>query len=257
MIKQLIILSLLVFACFGGIAGNNKNKSFYSDNVSPAVRNSLKFGYDQLSGKEREVVTFSDDFNMPFLRPHWLYKTDAENWTLKERPGYLRLRAKHDGSIGKIQTSNTFSQKITFNTTGEAVSLIDLSNLTDGTEVGFYYLNSDLNFIGISRNKGISRLLVKVNGKIEQGPVIEVSSLMLKVKVEATHVCFEFSVDGYTFNQFGDEFKLNALCENGDFIGLFCFNPLNGSGWADIDWFYYKPHENSDIQFAENKPIEK
>lgn len=254
MIKHLSILSLIVFTCFWGNAGNTTNESFYSDysNYSPALRNSLKFDYDQLSGKKQIADdNYSDDFNLPSLRPHWLFKTDERNWTLKERPGFLRLKAVGHKSVKEIECNNTFSQPVKFNSSGEAVSLIDLSNLSDGAEVGLYYRNGNINYIGIVNENGVSRLKVQINGDVEAGPEITVSTIMLKVKVTTTKIYFEFSLDGFNFVRLGDEFKLNALTGSDDLIGLFCVNPVSGTGWIDVDWFYFLPVSNAEIRFAE------
>jgi hypothetical protein len=113
MIKQILILLILMVICFWGRASNNDNEDFHGDILGPAIRNSLKFNCDQLAGiNNNDQSNFSDDFNLPQLRSLWQSNINESIWTLKERPGFLRIKAQKVYNIDRIVNENTFSQKV-------------------------------------------------------------------------------------------------------------------------------------------------
>jgi beta-xylosidase len=238
--------------CFWGRASNNDNDDFHGDILSPAVRNSLKFNYDQLAGfKNNEQSNFSDDFNLPQLRSLWQSNINESKWTLKERPGFLRIKAQKIKNIDGILQENTFSQKVKYNTCGEAVCDIDLTNLSEDSNAGLYFSSKWMNYIGIEIIGGKKTLVVSVNNEILRGPGISGNSIMLRIKIENFSGCFEFSFDGLNYIKLGSDFKLSALSNGNDCIGFYCFNKNNENGSIDIDWFYYNPRSDNQTKFAE------
>jgi beta-xylosidase len=253
MVKQIQILLILLITCFWGRASINVNGDFHGDIQSPAVRNSLKFNYDQLAGSQNnETTNISDDFNLPQLRSNWKSNINESDWTLKERPGFLRIKAQKTIDIDKFSSENTFSQKVNYSTYGEAVSFIDLTNLDEDSNAGLFYSSKGINYIGVETDKKGKKLVVNVNNEVINGPEISENFVLLRVKIENAKGWFEYSFDGMIFNKLGSEFQISALSNGNDCLGLYCLNKNNGKGSVDIDWFFYNQRNNDVIKFAES-----
>jgi len=252
MVKQILILLFLLVTCFWGKAGNENDNNFHGDITSPAIRNNLKFNYDHIAGvKMDEQVNFSDDFNLPQLRLLWPSNISEYEWSLQEHPGFLRIKAKKVLDIERFISENTFSQKVKYNSSGEAVSFIDLTYLSKNSNAGLFFSSKRINYISIETNKIGKRIIAKVNDQIFIGPEISETLIMFRVKIESTKGWFEYSFDGLVFNQLGPVFQLNALTN--DTIGLFCLSKSNEKGSIDIDWFYFNTHNDNVTKFAENE----
>jgi len=252
MIKQILTIVILLIVCNFVKANDHSGNSLKNSFASPAVRNSIKFNYDLLGNNTIDVVTdLSDDFNIPLLRPHWKRKLNETEWTLKERPGYLRIKAQKINNIEEIQSDQTFSHLIKNNTIGEAVCLIDVSSLTDNTSAGLYYGSSGINFIGVQSRSGSKNLIVSISDIIFYGPVLKENTILFRFKIDISKAWFEYSIDGTNYTKLGDEFKLNTLKSDKNVIGFYCLNSVNENSSVDIDWFYYNPKVDHTIRFAE------
>jgi beta-xylosidase len=251
MIKQILILLILLVSCFWGVAGNDNN-NFQGDNSSPAVRNHIKYNYDQVAGVSLNAESnFSDDFNLPQLRSIWQSNIDEKDWTLKERPGFLRIKAQKSDLIDQFSPENSFFQNVKYNTSGEVISYIDLTNLSEDSNAGLYFCSKRINYIGIVTDKGEKRITAKVNDQIFKGPEITETVVLFRIEIDKTRGWFEYSFDGLVYNHIGPMFQLSSL--SNDVLGIFCLNGRNGKGSIDIDWFYYKPQIDDKIKFAENE----
>jgi|WetSurMetagenome_2_1015567.scaffolds.fasta_scaffold202415_1 beta-xylosidase len=253
MIKQILIILFLLVTCFWGKASsNNNNDSFHGDILGPAVRNSLKYNYDQLAGiKNNEKSDYSDDFNLPQLRSLWQTSVKETEWTLKERPGFLRIKAQKIGSIEGIKKENTFFQKLKYNTCGEVVSSVDLTNLSENSNAGLYFHSKTMNYIGVETNGGKKTLVVSIDSKISLGPEITENSVLLRIKIENYCGWFEYSFDGLNYIKCGTDFKLSTLSNDSNCIGFYCFNADDETSSIDIDWFYYNQRSDNLTKFAE------
>jgi beta-xylosidase len=256
MVKGILILFIFSVVCFWGRASNNDDGDFQGDIPSPAVRNCLKFNYDQLSNsKNNDQPNFSDDFNLPQLRSLWQSNLNECEWTLKERPGFLRIKAQKINTIDEFSQKNSFSQKVKYNTNGEAVCLIDLTNLLDKTNAGLYFSSKMMNYIGVETNEGAKTLLVSVNNQVYRGPTISENSVAFRIKIENSRGWFEYSFDGLNYVQLGAIFNLSALSKGNDCIGFYCYNRNSEIGSVDIDWFYFNPKKDNETKFAEAENI--
>jgi beta-xylosidase len=254
MIKRILIVSTFMIICLLGRAGNDSEKYSNESNASPAVRNSLKFNYDLIDKNNIDELTdLSDDFNIPMLRSHWNSCSDQNEWTLKERPGFLRIKAQKKTTVEDIHPEETFSQKIKLNTSGEAVSLIDLTKMTDNTLAGLYYSSTVINYIGIELKNGNKNLIVRVGNDIYNGPVLNTNTILLRVKIDVSKAWFEYSFDGIEYSKLGCEFKLNVIDGDKNIIGLYCLNSTDVSSSVDIDWFYFNPKVDNTYHFAETE----
>lgn len=250
---RLVLIILLLTACFWGNASNNNNGTEFI-NISSSVRNSIKFNYDQLYASEASnIIEFSDDFNLPKLRSFWGAEKENITCSLTERPGYLRLKSIKGNSISALKINNTLNKKINKNTEGEVVGYFDLAGMEEGTMTGIYFCDKDVNFIGIEVKEGIKILKAEINGELSEKKVISSDGLMLRIRFEKTTCHLEYSIDGLNFSQLGCDLSIENEVEADNYVGLFCLNETGRGGSIDVDWFYFKPLENSTIQFAETR----
>lgn len=251
MIKQFnLILSFLFLGLV--VSATEKYPANECNSTSSAVRNSNEFNYNKISGNKeiKEEVNFSEDFNLPILRSTWSSKSESSKWSLKERPGYLRLKSQNKKEINNI-TSSSFSKQIEFNSTCDATCHFDLSNLKEGNESGMFFSNKNVNYIQIKISNGIKKLEVLINNEVHDGPNIEGNNIMFRTRIETTKAWFEYSIDGLNFIKLGDTFVLNSNHNRSDNIGIFCYTQSELTGSADIDWFYFKQKKSTSLLYAE------
>lgn len=235
-----------------GKAGNDNNGDFHGDISSPAVRNIIKFNYDKIAGiSNNEQINFSDDFNLPQLRPIWQSNIDEDGWTLKEHPGFLRINAQQFNPCDHSFPETTFCQRVKFNASGEVVSYFDLANLSENSNAGLYLSSKMTNLIGIEATNDSKRLIAKVDNQVFYGPMISENAIVLRIKFESTRVWFEYSIDGFSFLHLGPVFHVSSL--SSDFVGFYCFNEKSGKGSIDVDWFFCNPFNGNETKFAEKE----
>jgi beta-xylosidase len=240
--------------CVYVYAGDRSDKIRGENCVDPAVKNSIKFNYDLIDRNSiDELSELSDDFNLPVLRSHWNPPLDQSEWSLKERPGYLRIKAQKKTTFDDIFPEGTFSQKIKLNASGEAVSMVDLSSMHGNANAGLYYSGEKINYIGIQSENGNKKLIVCIDNKIYDGPELTGNDILLRLKIDVSKAWFEFSYNGIDYVKLGCIFKLNVGNDNNNVVGIFCLNGAGGDSSVDFDWFYFNPRVDSTIHYAETK----
>ncbi len=250
---RMVLIMLLLVACFWGNASTN-NSETELENASPSVRNSIKFSYDQLFvGENGNGVEYSDDFNLPKLRSFWGEEKGNITCTLTDRPGFLRLKSISGNSVRNLKINNTLNKKLTRNTEGEIVAYFDFRNMKEGNMTGIYFFERDVNFIGVEVVDGKKILEAEINGEVIGRQELSAEGLMMRVRLEKSRGYLEYSTDGLNFSQFGYDFCIETMEDAANYVGIFCLNKLGEVGSVDIDWFYFKPMENSTVQFAETR----
>lgn len=253
MIKQILILLVLVLVGCMANAGNYTSEGNSAVKGSPAVRNSIKYSYDLLAGQDdNDNSNFSDDFNLPVIRQVWNVDLDEKKWTLRERPGFLRIKARKTVGIDNFLPEYSFYQIVKTNSIGDAIVFLDLSNMTDGDNAGFYFASDKLNYIGIEIENGTRKLVYSVNNISGEGIEINETSITIRTKIGVTTGWFEYSFDGLNYTKLGSEFKISSLTGSDNRIGLYCISNIDECGFVDVDWFYYNPQKDSSLKFAEN-----
>ena len=219
---------------------------------SSAVRNTLYYNYSRLqdSGQAFEQQNLCDDFNLPFLRTNWHSNSSNLLWTLKERPGYLRLKSK-SGETGQGIERNTFSKTIRLDFDAEVVSLIDLSNMKTNDQTGLYLQAEKFNALRLEHIGRFKYITAEISNNRYNSIQIEGNQIVLKLRLESGKAWFEYSTDGLDFLKVGQTFVVNHmnLTQQGH-VGLFCTNSSDIGGSVDVDWFYFK-QEESTIQYSE------
>jgi len=253
MFKQLSFLLVLIFVGMYGRA-TNRNLQESTSIITPAVKNSICYNYQQINNSDIncENESFSDDFNLPVIRNNWTSIGEKNEWTVKERPGYLRLSSQDCSPFQKEFLKTSFSKKVERNVLGEAICSIDLSKLEEGDKTGLFYSMTNLNYVEIEAMDGKKVIKTYINNHEEIGEIIQVSTIMLRTQIDETLAWFEYSTDGLNFKTIGHSFLIKHKDGEDDSVGVFCLNSNPSSGFADFDWFYLNFKKNTGSQFAEN-----
>jgi beta-xylosidase len=185
----------------------------------------------------------SDKFDEISLSPQWEwnYQPRDDQWSLTERPGWLRLHAfKPLQADNLMKAGNTLTQRCFRTSSNEVVIKLDLAGMADGQKCGLCHFAGTHSSLGVSQ-EGASRTLVyDDNGNSTSGPEIVGNDLWLRSTWGLDGKSqYSYSLDGKTFTDFGDPYQLTWGNYRGDRIGIFSFNNKTDAGYVDIDFFHY------------------
>ncbi len=185
-----------------------------------------------------------DDFNETRLPPQWEwnYQPRADQWSLTERPGWLRLHAFPPLSPDDLlKAGNTLTQRSMRTSANEVVIKLDLAGMADGQKAGLCHFSSPhYSALGASQTGATRTLEFSTGGKVTAGPVLTGGSLWLKSTWGLdgqSH--YAYSLDGRTFTGFGDPYQLQWGSYRGDRIGIYSYNNQADAGYIDVDSFHY------------------
>jgi len=185
----------------------------------------------------------SDEFDGLKLGWQWQWNHNPEdrNWSLTERPGYLRLKAMPAPDL--MRARNTITQKLIG---GRGVITVELSmeNMAGRQRTGLVYLGGggkNENWLGVQQNEGGRRIQAATDGVHYHGPELEGDLVWLRTEYDfAGATRFSFSINGKDFLPLGGECRLSAGFWKGTRIGLFSYNCVEERGAADFNWFRYQ-----------------
>lgn len=183
----------------------------------------------------------SDEFDSSELGLQWQWNHNPvnENWSLTEKPGYLRLKALPASGI--MEAENTLTQKL-MGYQGIITAELSSENMVPGQVAGLTLLcGRDINWIGVVKDDSGCWLRAVTAGVTYHGPDIRKGNVWLGSKVDVTGTThFTFSVDGGHFIPFGGPCKMGIGFWKGARIGLFSYNSIGNGGNADFNWFRYE-----------------
>jgi len=191
----------------------------------------------------RERLQDSDEFASRKLGLQWSWNHNPDDaaWSLKERPGFLRLRA---GKADYLVTArNTLTQVLQ----GPATTItarIDLSHMADGERAGLSMFGVGPSWIGVVREGGANRVTLSVAGKETPGVAVRQAAIELSVAVGADQkAIYSYSLDGgRSFVRVGDAVPLSPFSWwKGSRPALFTYNVRETAGWIDLDWVHVTP----------------
>ena len=192
-------------------------------------------------------IVASDEFNSGKLPLVWQWNHNPDNrlWSIKARPGFLRLTTgRVDGDF--LQARNTLTQR-TFGPEATAATALDVSQLKDGDFAGLGLLQKNYGQLGV-KVEGAVKLLVMVNAgngkpnEVERVPLRQ-NKVMLKVECDfrnrADKARFFYSLDGRAWTSIGDPLTLSYTIPHfmGYRFGLFNYATRTPGGHADFDFF--------------------
>ncbi len=230
----------------------------------PATMRPLK------SHQPRKGIVCADDFSSSDLGLHWQWNHNPIDgaWSLKERPGYLRLKTCRVAD-NLYLAPNTLTQRME----GPACSgtiKIDYAHMKDGDRAGFAAFNGDSGVLTLKRKgkktwlemseqsvqltdreKAVSQVDEKVVESIEltrgKGNGGETLYLRIDADFQAGHndaANFFYSLDGKEWQKIGTTnyrmlFDYRRLFMGTKFA-IFCHATKKTGGYVDIDLFDYK-----------------
>jgi len=200
------------------------------------------------TGFQSDIITqqTSDEFDQPMPRLHWQWNHNPvdENWSLTQRPGYLRLKAMAAPDI--LHARNTLTQKL-IGSRGTISTELCIENMLPGQRAGLVYLcGRETNWIGVVKDAAKCRLEAVTAGVTYHGPEIKHGTVWLGSELDlSASTRFSFSLDGEIDIPLGGECKMNAGFWKGARIGLFSYDTAGDGGSADFNWFRYR-HDGPD-----------
>jgi beta-xylosidase len=197
-----------------------------------------------IPGFPRMTLSASDSFDEPVLKPEWEwnYQPRAGMWSLTEHPGALTMHAFPPIRPGDFRTIGDILTQRAFRTRQNEVTLkLDLSAMADGQEAGLTHFAKSYCTLGIVQKAKVRLLSYNQNGRRVTGPRISASTIYLRsVWGFAGKSQFFYSLDGRTYQPFGDAYQLTWGSYRGDRIGIFTDNSEAVAGSLYVDSFQYQ-----------------
>lgn len=195
-------------------------------------------------------IVASDEFDRKKGDPllplvwQWNHNPDNANWSIGQRPGFLRIRTSRvDTNI--LSVRNLLTQR-TFGPKSSAVIAVDISNMKAGDRAGLLLLQKEYGWIGV-RDNGGRKAVVVATAKYGEVHVGEVDQLQKTVYFKAT--CdfgsradkghFYYSLDGENWKPAGDPLGMSYTLPHfmGYRFGLFNYATETTGGYVDFDYF--------------------
>ncbi|MDP4269816.1 MAG: glycoside hydrolase 43 family protein [Bacteroidota bacterium] len=177
----------------------------------------------------------------------WNHNPDNSLWSLKERPGYLRLKSGRIDTLF-MKARNTLTQR-TFGPECSGITSVDVSHLKNGDFAGLCALQRKFGLVGVKMEKG-AKYVYMVSNKTDKPTELQsipLSQNKIYLKIECNFrdkvdvAKFFYSLDGKTWNVIGDSLKMEyTLMEHfmGYRFGLYAYSSKTPGGYADFDWFH-------------------
>ena len=223
-------------------------------------------------GQPATAIVKSDDFSSDKLGLHWQWNHNPidEAWSLKERPGFLRLKTNRVVS-NLYLAPNTLTQRMEGPTCSGTIA-IDISKMKDGDCAGLAAFNSDTGALVIKKkgknlvlemvemsvtltdlDKEVTNVEEKVIESIPLNAQLSTLNAQLFLRIDADFrpvnghgrdaANFYYSIDGSQWTQIGTkDYRLNFDWRRffmGSKFGIFCYATKKKGGYVDIEAFDY------------------
>lgn len=230
-------------------------------NPDADLHGKMVWSYPKPIASERIILPQqSDDFSAEKLKPFWAWnhQPDDSKWSLKERPGFMRLYASAtaDGSDFFFKACNTLNQRSMRCQHAQVTVKVDISQLAEGQRAGIAHFNGGVNYAlaGVVKQAGKVRLLtdkgesssyyakpiVSKNEPVVGEELPHASTLYLRTEWDMHDTAsFSWSLDGEVFHPYDISYHMVSGNFRGDMTGLFTFNN-QGGGYIDVDDFDYQ-----------------
>lgn len=188
----------------------------------------------------------SDEFseNKLGMQWGWNHNPDPEKWSLKERPGYLRLKT---GQLAADLTEarNTLTQrpfaKRNQQVPTNALTKIDVAHMENGDIAGLAVFQNPYAYIAVKQVNGSRYIVMVNNGKGVDSVAATKSIIYLRsIASNADKIArFEYSFDHNTFKKLGNELNMQFSLRifTGNKFCLFNYATKKSGGYVDFDWF--------------------
>jgi beta-xylosidase len=191
-----------------------------------------------------EFIRKSGERDLPLVW-QWNHNPDNSLWSLKERPGYMRLKTGRIDSLF-LQARNTLTQR-TFGPVCSGSTLLDATNLKEGDYAGLCALQLKFGQVGVKVKDGTKYIFMvsnetKIPTEIQTIPLTQ-NTVYLKIECDFTNKIdiaqFFYSLDGKSWNRIGNDLHMQyTLMEHfmGYRFGLFNYSSKTPGGYADFDY---------------------
>jgi xylan 1,4-beta-xylosidase len=204
-----------------------------------------------------EPLPARDDFDNLALRLDWVFVRNPKhgNWSLSERPGYLRLKGSlYDlcerrayNTIVRRETehSYTVTAKLEYEPTrnGQEAGLVCYSGIYTYIKLCKCYEDGEIKFKVIENRNDSLRVLGVISAP--DCP----AAVYLKITVDKQVRGFYYSIDSENWTHIAAEDDCTFMCteeikvgkhHTGTMVGMYHHNPAYSFADADFDWFEYK-----------------
>lgn len=204
-------------------------------------------------------IVASDDFSreaqdreIPLVW-QWNHNPNNQFWSVKERPGYLRLKTfRIDDSF--LNAKNSLTQR-TFGPQCSGEVAIDVSKMKDGDFAGIGLLQRKYGVVGIKMVNGNKYIYAgnaqnadKVSENFEEINTIPFKGNIIYLKIDADFKnqkdegYFYYSLDGKKWNPIGVPLKMQYTLDHfmGYRFALYNYATQNTGGYVDFDYFKIK-----------------
>lgn len=199
-------------------------------------------------GKIYPVTTFptSDEFVEPTLGMQWgwNHNPDPNNWSLSQRPGYLRLTtAKAVSNLREARNTLTQRPFAKYDQTIPtlAVTKMEIANMKDGDVAGLAVFQDPYAYIGVKQTNGSRYIIMVNNGQVIDSVSTRKSIIYLRATASnaSEKASFEYSLNNKKFIPLGDELtmRFNLKIFTGNKFCLFNYATQQTGGYVDYDWF--------------------
>ncbi len=193
-----------------------------------------------------------DDFAGPSLQPVWQWNHIPvdENWSLSERPGYLRLKPLAAPDYWRAK--NSLTQRAV-GPRSVASTAVEVASLPAGGVAGLGLLNHPYAWIGVERTEtglAVTRYDSLTQAKVRLPLAAGVDRVWLRADCDfrSEEATLAFSTDGEHYRPLGDPFRLvfQLRTFQGVRYSLFAYKAdATIPGWADFDYFQlHEPEAN-------------
>ncbi|MFH6989430.1 beta-galactosidase [Flavobacterium collinsii] len=195
-----------------------------------------------------KVPATSDEFTNSNLglQWQWNHNPNDKKWSLKERKGYMRLKALKANRL--YEAKNTLTQRVQGPYSSGTVEM-NVSGLKDGNTAGFGIFQVPYAYVAVQQ-KGKEKNIVMINNDTIIASV-KFTGNTVWLKANVTHenyiATFEYSTDGEKFQFIGNILKMGlGLDWTANRFALFNFSTTNTGidGFADFNWFHFN-NENT------------
>jgi len=200
-------------------------------------------------------IVGSDEFERPTgsadlsLAWQWNHLPNPDAWSVRERPGFLRLHAfRRDAHV--LETRNMLTQR-TFGPMCSMETAVETGGLKVGDRAGLIALQKRYGWVGVEKGANGLSLVVEQVGE-EGDAAVRRSSVALEPDAKAVYLkvsCdfrdridqarFFYSLDGEDWRSLGDVLQMAYTLPHfmGYRIGLFIQATETAGGYADFDYY--------------------
>lgn len=185
------------------------------------------------------VPASSDEFNSPELALQWQWNHNPDNskWSLRERPGYLRLKAGKAATL--FHAINTLTQRVE-GPYSEGTVELDTKGMKDGDIAGLAIFQLPYAYIAVQQTDGFKKIIMANKDSVVATVNLKGAKIWFRseVREKGFVATFAYSTNGKDFVFIGNELKMAlGLDWTANRFALFNFNTRSPGGYADFNWF--------------------